>query len=102
MNCVGLRHITTESLFLTLSWIVTSHYVRLAYSVSCSNYERLCQQKLLPGSSSLFDWQTLWGYCYFEHTVSFLRWRYQIAYSPNTFRLLPFSSPCSERKGLQW
>lgn len=78
------------------------HHVRLAHSLSCFNYESLCQWKLLHSSSSLFDWQTLWGYCYLEHTVPLLWWRYQIAYSSDAFSILPLSSPCSQRKGLQW
>ena len=70
------------------------HHVRLARSLSCSNYESLCQWKLLHSSSSLYDWQALWCYCYLEHTVPFLWWRYQIAYGPDAFLLF---SACSEK-----
>lgn len=52
------------------------HCVSSAWSLSCCNYESLCQQKLLHSSSSHFDWQILCCYCYFEHTVPFLWWRH--------------------------
>lgn len=72
------RHITPANLFFPPHVLSSCQVVMFWFGV-------------LHSSSSQFEWQTLCGYCYLEHTVQSLWWRDQIAYSPHGF-ILPFAS----------
>lgn len=77
------RHNTTSYVLFTPRAFLTCQVVMFS----------LCE---LHSSSPLFEWQILWSYCYLEHTVRSLRWRYHIAYSPHAFFLMLLCSLCSK------
>lgn len=76
LKCTSLQQVCSSS------FMDCCHHVRLAHS------RNVLIMKACSSSSSLFDWQSRWGYCYLAHTVLFLWWRYQVAYSPNAFLIL--------------